>query len=212
MICQVDHLVEDVRVCMDENAVSAALVASSDVDTLSLNEIIRSKLTEAVDGVHSMAPACLLECGHNFGDALYWGEMESGWVLLPDDFLRLVVFEMDDWAQAVYEAISAGSAAYARQRSRVKALRGTWERPVCAFGVRGEGRVLEFYSCKSEDASVRRAVYIPRASVDRDGGIDVSERCKDAVVYRAAGLTLTSLGEVDKAGVMFNLSKECLGL
>lgn len=212
MICQVDDLVESVRVCMDENGVSAALVVARDVDTLSLNELIRSKLTEAVDGVHRIAPSCLLECGHNFGDALYWGEMESGWVLLPDDFLRLVVFEMDDWAMAVYDALDANSVLYARQRSRLKSLRGTWERPVCVFGVRPEGRVLEFYSCKSEDASVKRAVYIPRSKFDGCGGIDVSERCKDGVVYRAAGLVLTSLGEGDKATMMFNLCKDYLGL
>lgn len=133
--------------------------------------------------------------------------MESGWVLLPDDFMRLVVFEMDDWERAVYQAISTDDEEYEKQRSRFKAIRGTAQRPVCALGVRPEGRVLEFYSCKSEDAQVSRAVYIPYPEIDDDGGVEVSERCYQAVVCTAAGLTLITCGEVDKGNNLFEMAK-----
>ncbi len=210
MIYQIDKIMQDVRICIDQNMTSDALLDTGDIDTLSLDEIIRSKILEAIQRVHLSAPSHLLEGGHNFGDAVYWGTMESGWVLLPDDFMRLVVFEMTDWEQAVYQAISTDDAEYEKQRSRFKGLRGTSQRPVCALAVRPEGRVLEFYSCKSKEAQVSRAIYIPYPTIDDDGGVDVSERCYNAVVYTAAGLTLITCGEVDKGNNLSEMAQTFL--
>lgn len=201
---------QDVRICIDQNMTSDALLKTGDIDTLSLDDIIRSKILEAVQRVHMDAPNYLLEGGHNFGDAVYWRELESGWVLLPPDFMRLVVFEMDDWEQAVYQAISTDDPEYEKQRSRFKGIRGTAQRPVCAIAIRPEGRVLEFYSCKSEDAQVSRAMYIPYPNIDEDGGVDICERCYDAVVYTAAGLTLLTCGEVEKGNAVSELAQTFL--
>lgn len=210
MIYQIDKIMQDVRICIDQNMTSDALVESGDIDTLSLDEIIKSKILEAILRVHRDAPNYLLEGGHNFGDAVYWRELESGWVILPQDFLRLVVFEMDDWEQAVYQAISTDDPEYEKQRSRFKGIRGTAQRPVCAIAIRPEGRVLEFYSCKSKNAQVSRAVYLPYPVIDEDGGVDVCERCYNAVVYTAAGLTLMTCGEVEKGNTVSELAQTFL--
>ena len=210
MIYQIDKIMQDVRICIDENMQSDALIESGDIDTLGLDEIIKSNILEAIQRVHLDAPNYLLEGGHNFGDAVYWRELESGWVLLPKDFLRLVVFEMDDWKQAVYQAISTDDPEYEKQHSRFKGIRGTAQRPVCAIGIRPEGRVLEFYSCKSKDAKVSRAIYIPYPKIDEDGGVDISERCYNAVIYTAAGLTLLTCGEVEKGNAVSELAQTFL--
>ncbi len=219
MIFQIDKVMKDVRICLDQNMTSDALINSGDIDTLALDDIIKSKIVEAVQRVHMDAPNYLLENGHNFGDendgdasdvAVYWRELESGWVLLPPDFMRLVVFEMDDWEQAVYSAISTDDPEYEKQRSRFKGIRGTAQRPVCAIAIRPEGRVLEFYSCKSEDAQVSRAMYIPYPNIDEDGGVDICERCYDAVVYTAAGLTLLTCGDVEKGNAVSELAQTFL--
>ena len=210
MIFQIDKIMQDVRICLDQNMESDALIESGDIDTLALDEIIKSKILEAIQRVHRDAPNYLLEGGHNFGDAVYWRELESGWVLLPKDFLRLVVFEMDDWEQAVYQAISTDDPEYEKQHSRFKGIRGTAQRPVCAIGIRPEGRVLEFYSCKSTDAQVSRAIYMPYPSIDEDGGVDISERCYKAVVYTTAGLTLITCGEVEKGNNLSELAQTFL--
>lgn len=201
---------QDVRICLDQNMTSDALLELGDIDTLALDDIIRSKILEAVQRVHIDAPNYLLEGGHNFGDAVYWRELESGWVLLPPDFLRLVVFEMDDWETAVYQAISTDDPEYEKQHSRFKGIRGTAQRPVCAVAIRPEGRVLEFYSCKSNAAQVSRAMYIPYPTIDEDGGVDICERCYGSVVYQVAGLTLVSCGEPDKAKLFFERSQTLL--
>lgn len=210
MIYQLDKIMQDVRICLDQNMTSDALLKSGDIDTLALDDIIRSKILEAVQRVHMDAPNYLLEGGHNFGDAVYWRELESGWVLLPPDFMRLVVFEMDDWEQAVYQAISTDDPEYQKQRSRFKGIRGTAQRPVCAIAIRPEGRVLEFYSCKSKDAQVSRAMYIPYPKIDEDGGVDISERCYNAVIYTAAGLTLLTCGETEKGNSVSELAQTFL--
>lgn len=210
MIYQIDRIIKDIRVCLDENETNEALLTSGDVETLTLDEIIKSKILEAVERVHLNAPSYLLEGGHNFGDAIYWRELESGWVLLPQDFLRLVVFEMSDWERAVYTAISTDDPDYEKQRSRFKGVRGTAQKPVCAIAIRPEGRVLEFYSCKSTDAQVSRAMYIPYPEIDEYGGVDISERCYKAVVYTVASLTLITLGEAEKGNMLAEVAKTFL--
>jgi len=216
MIFQINDIVADVRVCLDENRVETSLLGDSDEDTLRLEEVIRSKVLEAVERVHSSAPYHLLEQGHNFGYnpdsneqeevAVYWGDQESGWVLLPDDFMRLVVFEMSDWERPVYSLLTPVDPEYTRCRSQIKAIRGTAQKPVCALGVRPEGRVLEFYSCKSEEATVTKAVYIPYPAIDASGGVDISERCYRAVVYTIGGLTLKTSGDKDQSEALLEMA------
>lgn len=210
MIYNIEEVMRDVRVCIDQNMTSEQLVLTEDADTLALDDIVRSKILDAVTRVHKTAPAYMLEEGHTFGDAVYWGDKESGWVLLPDDFMRLIVFEMSDWSRSVYVAISADDPKYALQRQRIKALRGTCQKPVCAIVARPEGKALEFYSCKSEDAYVRKALYLPYPRVDAYGGIDISERCYMSIIYAAAALVLVTVGEGEKAATLNEISKSRL--
>lgn len=153
-VYHLDEIAGDVRIALDQNTTSDVLKEIGDVDTLALNDIIKSKIIEAVKRVHSSAPPYLLDGGHNFGDEVYWQKCESGWVLLPEDFMRFVVFQMSDWERAVFYPINVDDPEYEKQSSRFKGIRGTTQRPVCAISIRPEGRVLEFYSCKSQDATV----------------------------------------------------------
>lgn len=207
MIYQVTNVMRDVRIAIDENMTSEQLVSIADVETLALDDIIRSKVTESVRRVELAAPAHCLEEGHTFGDAVYWGEHESGWVLLPDDFMRLIAFRMSDWERTVYTAISADDPSYAMQSSRYKGIRGNVQKPVCAIVNRQEGKALEFYSCKNTSAYVSRGSYVPYPTIDSSGGIDISERCYTSVIYMCAGLVLTTYGEREKSSAMMGLSK-----
>lgn len=210
MVYSIHNVIRDVRICLDQNMTSEKLLQDDDVDTLALDDIIRSKILEAVIKVHTNAPVYLLEEGHNFGDAVFWADLESGWVLLPQDFMRLIVFEMSDWECAVFQAISPANPEYALQRQRIKALRGTPQKPVCVITSRPEGRALEFYSCKSENAYIRRAQYLPYPKIDKDDGIDISERCYTAVVYTAASLVSLTLGESEKSSALSEISNSAL--
>lgn len=209
-VYRLDEIAKDVRIAIDQNMSSDTLIGFDDVDTLSLNDIIKSKVTDAVKRIHSTAPAYLLDGGYNFGDAIYWKELESGWCLLPENFMRLVVFQMDDWERAVYHAISEDGAEYKKQSSRFKGIRGTPQKPVCAIAIRPEGKALEFYSCKSENAMVSRAVYLPYPVIDEDDGIEICGRCYQAVVYTIASLVLTTYGNADLSKALSDLAKSAL--
>ena len=208
MIYQICDICKAIRIILDQNAISEQLITSGDIDTLSLNEIIGSKIADAARIVEVAAPNYMLDSGCNFADAVYWNEECSGWAILPDDFMRLIVFKMNDWERAVYAAISEDDPQYAMQSSRWKGLRGTAQRPVCAIVVRAEGKVLEFYSCKTEEATVEQAVYLPIPQIV-DGGIELCERCYDPILYHAAGLVAQSLG-IETASSMFEISKSLI--
>lgn len=210
MVYTIDEITKDIRIAIDQNMSSATLEEIHDVDTLALNEIIRSKVLESIKRVHSEAPYYLLDGGNNFGDALYWADKESGWVLLPEDFMRFVMFQMDDWVRPVFSAITPDDAEYEKQQSQFKGIRGTAQRPVCAISMRPEGRVLEFYSCKSRNAKVSKGIYIPYPTIDEENGVEICQRCYDAVVYTAAALVAATFGDANKTNVFNELAKSAL--
>ena len=206
----IETVSEDVRIAIDENKTSEQLLGDEDNDTLSLNEIIRSKIEEAVRRVETSAPTFLLEEGHTFGDSVFWEDNNSGWTLLPDDFMRLIAFRMSDWERTCYNAISVDDPIYDLQSSRYKGVRGNVQKPVCAVVNRAEGKALEFYSCNSEDAYVKRVTYLPYPVIDDEDGIDISERCYTAVVYTTASLVLTAYGANDRAEQLTALAKSIM--
>ena len=209
MIYKTDEITKDVRDAINQNMYSGALAELGDVDTLSLDQIIKSKIPEAVERVHCEAPSYLLESGHNFGGEVYWGKMGSGQVLLPDDFMRLILFKMSDWSRPVYHDISEEEPEYSLQSSHFRGIRGTAQKPICAILIKPEGKVLEFYSCKGESATVEAAVYLPYPTIDPQGGIEICKRCYTGVVYTISSLVLSTYGDNGSA-IMSDLAKTVL--
>ena len=198
-----------VRVAIDQNKVSEPLLLEEDTDTLSLNEIIYAKLADAIRLVETEAPATMLEAGHDIGEKAFIGEGGKGFVILPNDFMRLLSFRMSDWSRTIYEPITESDPLYKVQSSKWKGIYGSPEKPVVAIVQRSEGTVLEFYSCNDPEAVIAQGSYIPIPKIDWDGGIDVSEKCYRAAIYRAASLALASIGD-QLSNTMLEISKSLL--
>lgn len=210
MIVRADEMAKAVRVAIDMNRGDDPLFMEGDTDTLTLDEIIYAKLADAVRMVETEAPLSLLESGHDFGDDnVFIGENGKGFIILPHDFMRLIAFRMSDWQRTIFDAISETDPEYALQSSRFKGICGNPEKPVVAIVRRSEGMVLEFYSCRSDEATVAQATYLPLPKIDLDGGIDVAEKCYRAAVYRAASLALASTGD-QLSTTMLEISKSLL--
>lgn len=209
MVVQATEMAKAVRVAIDMNRGDEPLFVEEDTDTLTLDEIIMAKLADAVRLVETEAPATMLESGHDFGDNIFIGEDGKGFVILPEDFMRLIAFRMSDWKRTVFEAISENDSQYALQSSKWKGICGNPEKPVCAIVRRSEGKVLEFYSCNDNTAFVTQATYVPIPKIDIDGGIDVAENCYRAAIYRAASLALASVGD-QLSTTMLEISKSLL--
>lgn len=214
MVFEVSEIIKDVRVAIDNNDTSLQMPNNLiDIDTLTLEQIIESKVADAARVVESTAPFYLLDSGKAFGDSIGWdGEAGygSGHIHLPDDFLRLVTFQMSDWSYPVSEAITEEDEEYAMQRSRYAGIKGSPQKPVVAVVQQPIGLVLEFYSCYSgENAYIKRARYIPIPRVI-DGGIDLCEKLRPAIVYYTAYMVALSIKDGDLATAMLNQSKELM--
>lgn len=207
MIFKLSDITRDVKVALDQNMTSERLIVTNDLETLSLDHLIRSKIEESVRLVEQSAPIHFLESGHNFGDALFWANNNCGWVKLPDDFMRLISFRMSDWERTVHSVIYPNSPQYTLQSSRFKGIRGNYQKPVCAIVIRPEGKVLEFYSCKDSDAMVTEAMYLPLPKIDNDNGIDICEHCYTSAIYMICAHVLTAYGDTANANTFFDLSK-----
>lgn len=214
MTYQVADIVKDVRVCLDQNMVSDALAGIGDVDTLALDEIIESKIVNAAMAIESQAPVTMLDSGMAFGDSIGWDSEAgygSGHIHLPDDFLRLLTFQMSDWDYAVTQAITEDDPLYAQQRSRFGGVRGNPQKPIVAITQQPIGLVLEFYSCTSGDAWVKRARYIPIPRI-RNGKIELCEKLKPAIVYYTAYLAALSISDTTLAASMLNTANTLAGI
>ena len=207
----VENIIKEVKVALDENVSSAALAGLGDVDTLKLDEIIESKVVDAARIIESNASAHLLDSGRAFGESIGWDGQPgygAGYIHLPDDFMRLVCFQMSDWDYAVTAAITEDSPLYQMQRSRFAGVRGNPQKPVVAITSQPIGLVLEFFSCYSgENAFIKKARYIPIPRI-KNGKIELCEKLRPAVVYHTAYLSALSLGEGDAAAALLNTARE----
>lgn len=69
---------------------------------------------------------------------------------------------------------------------------------------------MEFYSCKTTEAKVSRAVYLPYPEIDIYDSIEICEKCYDAVIYTIAALVLTTFGDTEKSAALNELAKSVL--
>lgn len=208
----VEELKREVRVALDQNKSSEPLSALGDIDTLTLDEIIESKLETAARMVELSAPYYLLGKGKVLDGGVSWmgraGE-GPGYMALPDDFLRLVTFQMSDWRRAVTEVITEDDPRYAMQYSRYPGIKGNPQKPVAAIVKHPMGLVLEFYSCTAgTGVKIKRATYIPIPKI-YGGKISISEKLKPAVVYQSAVLTALTINDTASAEKMQEI---CNGL
>lgn len=201
-------LVSGVRVVMDENRVSTSLVASNDIETLSLNELIERNVITAARTIEMMAPRHLLTDvdvydKSNIGTATFsleqLGEKHVGSLNLPTELLRVVGVKMSDWTTEG-RLIDGSSPEYACQRSKWLGVGGTPEHPVAALVPHAAGGMkLEMYCSKKQDAALSYMTFITAPTKGSDGNVNICELLKDAIIYMAASLTCTSLGESQTA-------------
>lgn len=218
MIYAVSDLVKEIRIVLDENTSSEALTQVGDVDTLSLDELVKSKIEDAGRLVVQSAPVSMLGGGKAFGETIGWDSAAgygSGHIVLPDDFLRLIVFQMSDWSIAVSEPITEHDPRYSRQRSRYGGVRGCPQKPVVAIVQQPIGQVLEFYSCTAgEHVYVKMARYAPEPKIstfEDEAVIDLPEKIERAVVYYAAYLVALATGQTEQAKACQAVCQELLG-
>lgn len=209
-------LIEDVRTTIDENTSIAAFTDSGgnivDTDTLEMDDIIRSKIVDAINAVHRAAPLDMLELSSSFPSVTWTFRNKGiGYVHLPADFLRLGLFKMTDWAYGVSEALSPVSENYRQQFSDWSGVRGNPLHPVIALSDdSADGRcILEFFSCDSTNATAMM-MYV-KAVTETASAYKIEAQLYRAVVLKAAALTASAYSNTDLMKWLNSLCSEQLG-
>lgn len=121
MIYRVDEIQRLARIALDMNERSESLVSQNDPATLTVDEIILSKIEQAARVVESNAPVWLLDSGKPLSGSITFATqigIGRGRMQLPDDFMRLITFKMSDWERAVTQPILESDPEYLLQSSR----------------------------------------------------------------------------------------------
>ena len=213
----INELITEIKIALDLNKSTISLLEERDIETLSLEEIIESKIAPAARIVENSAPLHLLGPGKSFDNSIGWDTVPgigSGHIHLPDDFLRLVSFQMSDWKMPVSVAITEDNPLYAMQKSNFPGIRGSVQKPIVAITTQPIGQVLEFYSCSGGDnVYIKKARYIPIPKIEgsaNDRFIDISEKLVSAVIFYSAYMVAMTIGEKELAETLLIQSNELI--
>lgn len=196
-----EHIVREVKIILDENIETGSVLAK-DYNQLEIETLIRSRIVDAVMAVHEEAPSDMIDGGTDMKSQpinMHTGGLGTGYIELPDDFMRLVIFKLTAWRRPVIEPIRDTDPLYFMQKSKFNGIRGGVDKPVCALSTGQNGRILEFYSVPAgETATIEIAKYLALPEItgvddEGNGMIEISKRLMRPVYYYTAGLVATTL-------------------
>ena len=112
---------------------------------------------------------------------------------LPDDYLRLVIAEMDGWDCPVRVPTEDTGVARMVCGSRFRGVRPNNHRPCVIEGQHGGKPALFLYGA-DEGKGITQAQYIPVPKFGSEDKINLPEMLYDAIIYQTAAMTLQTLG------------------
>ena len=203
----VSDLVKEVKVLLDRNQESAGLLAPSDSDTLSQAELIESKIVDAARIILSDAPDDMVE-GTLCTNSVTWTDSNGyyvGEMVLPADMLRILSVKAEGWNRPA-EIISESDDAYKYQNFKY-GVRGNPERPIAAIVNTANGKSIELYTSKKNDATLA-FIYVQIPSITTEQKISLPSVLKDSIIYMAGYLTCISLGDTDTASKFIEVARK----
>lgn len=180
------ELIHAVQVKVDELTPFEGLAIPIDGDNdKPVDLFIDRLLDEAAREVLKRASLSLVTTGSVRNEAVDLGD-GSGYVVVPEDFLRLVRFKMAGWKRSVSVAVEFTDPVYRMQFDEFD--RGGVAKPVCAVGRKDGRKVLEYFSVKGEPR-VEIFEYVPALRAE-EVGADLT----DALTWMCAGKVLQITG------------------
>ena len=186
-----DELINTVKAKIDEIVpVGGLVVPLSGYDDKPLDVFIDYILDESGDEVQAAAPIWKLGAVACSASS-HRINRYSGYVVLPEDFLRLIRFKMVCWGRSVTEPVFEGSVAADRQNNIV--LRGGVDKPVCVvkhgFGKNKPQRVIEYYSVSGNNHNVEFFLYARRCVAE-----ELVDGLLSALTWKASSKVLAIVG------------------
>lgn len=204
----VSDLVKEVKVLLNRNQESAGLLAPDDSDTLSQAELIESKIVDAARIILSDAPEDMVE-GTACTNEVTWTDSNGGYyvgkMVLPTDMLRILSVKAEDWNRPA-TIISESDDAYKYQNCKY-GVRGNPERPIAAIVHTANGKSIELYTSKKQNATLA-FIYVQVPSITTEQKISLPSVLKDSILYMAGYLTCISLGDTDTASKFIGVARK----
>lgn len=204
-VVTISELVRDIKIILDENTENIS-VLEDDTDQLQLEDIIKSRIVDAVRSIHEAAPSDMLDDGLNITSSPVTLQDGSGYVPLPDDFMRMIIFKLETWSRPVIVPIADTDPLYFAQNSKFRGIKGGPDKPVCAITTGTSGRVLEFFSvAPGTNAIIQKAKYLPLPKIE-DDTIKVCRKLLQPIRYQCAGLAALTVKDQNAAS-FFEVAK-----
>lgn len=199
-------LVRDVRVAMDENMTDDGLQLLRDVNTLTLDEVVKHQVEPAAHLVLLGADVELLDGGQSFvGSSVSRLSNNVGRVKLPEDYLRFLFFKMSNWDYGVNTFITPNDERYPQMFSRW--VGASVHRPTIALVPSDGGMSVEFFTA---GGNVEEARYVAKPRLlqaDKDCSISFPPLLGGALVHMTAALSCQKLGQMPEASVLSSVAK-----
>lgn len=176
---------------LDESALEILLKAPFYRLNISTSDVTAKANTSTKNKV-LMTPSGTIEVANK-------ADNQTGTIVLPDDFLRIVSLKMSDWEQPVTELAIQGDE-LARMQSN-KHLRGSVVKPVGVLSKTNAGYQINYYSSSTHD--VEEFLYIKREAAE-----DIADsQLVDAMIWICAGKTLGVIGELNLSNLCYENAK-----
>lgn len=212
---ELDTFLKGVRVSLDENRDASALVDAADADTLTLDELIESKVVDAATMLVKAAPLNMISDWTSSEVTPTFNNDLSGYAYLPESCIRLLEVSCKEWERPVRNFIDPSDPLYNMQYGRWGGLKGSIERPVvCLFeeGTEEQGaNRLEFWRCRTASATLT-VKYMREPYVSDDMVHVIPARLYRPIVYQTAALVAQVLGGVSAAQSLGKVSADLIGL
>lgn len=207
----VSDLVKEIKVILDRNQESSALLTPDDSDTLTQGELVESKILAAAKITLMNAPSYKLESDvqQQSGTSKSIGIYYYHTVPLQSDMLRILSVSCSEW-NVNPEIITEDDSRCDMLGCKYRVF-GTLEHPIAAISRdSSKDRSIRFYVTKSSSATfyVR---YVKEPSIS-GSSISLPAGLKDAIVYMAAYLVCVSLGDMDTANNLVAIAYQLAGI
>ena len=138
-------------------------------------------------------PVSFIDGEYSTGGAVPYADDLTGYVPLPEGFVRLVSLKMANWQRAVTRAITENDPLYAKQGNPY--LRGSHTKPVVVYRYEpGVGKVLEYYSVELGEHDIDKGLCLIAVAAE-----NLEDDLVDPLAWLVAATILDTRGEFDAA-------------
>ena len=203
------EIIADVRKAIDEMGVNESEFFSGSDET-ALQELITSKIVEAVDWVHSSAALEVMS-----GDAFTHANVPSTGIKSVDvsDMIRFIYGKGYGWRNAVRELTEEGTMEYAIATDEY--VGASIDRPAVLLEYVNGGKTLSLLpEGQAQGGSLGSVVYIDKAAIttsDNVFSVPIDSNLYAAMVEYLAGLVLMVLND-NRGENMIQLAKSMIGM